>query len=238
MFTGIVQAIATITQVQEQPGLRTFTLEFPPGFCQDLEIGASVATDGVCLTVCALPTPTSAQFDVMQQSLAITTLGSYGVGQRVNVERAAKEGAEVGGHILSGHVDFTATLLAIEHSASNYKIRFGFAPEFAPYLFAKGYVAINGASLTISAIDKQAHWLEVWLIPETRRATVFEEKAVGEQLNMEIERNTQVIVDTVRELLPALVQDLVQDLVQKSLAAARDADAASAQHSDTVSKTA
>ena len=111
MFTGIVQATAGIAAIHDRAGLRTFTLDFPEGFCHDLAIGASVATDGVCLTVTEILSPTQANFDVMLQSLNITTLGSYSQGDRVNVERAAKDGAEIGGHPLSGHVDFTGTLV-------------------------------------------------------------------------------------------------------------------------------
>ena len=111
MFTGIVQATATIAALEDRSGLRTFTLEFPPGFCQDLAVGASVSTDGVCLTVTEILSPTQAAFDVMLQSLNVTTLGSYQQGDRVNVERAAKDGAEIGGHPLSGHIDFTGTLM-------------------------------------------------------------------------------------------------------------------------------
>ena len=85
MFTGIIQAVATIAALHDQDGLRTFTMEFPEGFCQDLAIGASVSHDGVCLTVTELLSPTHATFDVMQQSLAITTLGSYLVGEALNV---------------------------------------------------------------------------------------------------------------------------------------------------------
>ena len=111
MFTGIVQATAGIAAIHDRAGLRTFTLDFPEGFCQDLAIGASVATDGVCLTVTEILSPTQANFDVMLQSLNITTLGTYQQGDRVNGERAAKDGAEIGGHPLSGHVDFTGTLV-------------------------------------------------------------------------------------------------------------------------------
>lgn len=218
MFTGIVQAIATLAQVHEQPGLRTLTLDFPPGFCQDLAIGASVATDGVCLTVTDILSPTQAQFDVMQHSLAITTLGSYAVGQRVNVERAAKEGAEVGGHILSGHVDGIAHLQDITPTETNYKIRFALPAPLRPYVFAKGYIAINGASLTVSDIDRQAGWFEVWLIPETRRATVFEDKRVGDAVNIEIERSTQVMVDTVRATVAEQLGRL-QPVLEELLAA-------------------
>lgn len=213
MFTGIVQAVATIAHLQERPGLRTFTLEFPEGFCEGLAVGASVATDGVCLTATDILCPTRARFDVMQHSLALTTLGCYASGQRVNVERAARQGAEVGGHILSGHVDGTAQVLEIVPTQTNYKIRFTLPAALAPYVFAKGYIAINGASLTVSEADRQAGWFEVWLIPETRRATVFEDKRVGDAVNIEIERSTQVIVDTVRDTL----RDTVRDSMAASL---------------------
>lgn len=218
MFTGIVQGIARIANLQDRPGLRSYHLEFPPGFCQGLEIGASVAVDGVCLTVTALHGENGAAFDVMQQSLAITTLGGYRQDGRVNVERAAREGAEIGGHPLSGHVDFCARIAAIRQLENNYVLRIAVPPEWLRYLFAKGYVAINGASLTIAEVNRQESWFEVWLIPETLRMTVFAEKAVGAALNLEIERSTQVIVDTVQAiladklgpLLPALEQLLQQ----------------------------
>jgi len=199
MFTGIVQATAVIATIEDRPGLRTFTIEFPDGFCRDLAIGASVATDGVCLTVTEIVSPTQARFDVMQQSLAITTLGRYAVGRRVNVERAAKEGAEIGGHPLSGHVDCVAQLAVVRQSENNRVWRVAVPPQFARYIFAKGYIAIHGASLTVAEVNRQESWFEVWLIPETRRATVFEDMAVGDLLNIEIERSTQVVVDTVRE---------------------------------------
>lgn len=199
MFTGIIQGTAKIAAVEDREGLRTFTLEFPPGFCQDLAIGASVSVDGVCLTVTHIATPTVASFDVILQSLNVTTLSGYGVGTRVNVERAAKDGAEIGGHPLSGHVDFSTTIASIRSSDTNRVLRIAIPEAFRKYVFAKGYIAINGASLTVSEVNRAEGWFEVWLIPETRRMTTFEEKKVGDRLNVEIERSTQVVVDTVRE---------------------------------------
>ena len=199
MFTGIVQATATIAALEDRSGLRTFTLEFPPGFCQDLAVGASVSTDGVCLTVTEILSPTQAAFDVMLQSLNVTTLGSYQQGDRVNVERAAKDGAEIGGHPLSGHIDFTGTLMERRAFDNNLVWRVAVPEPFRRYIFAKGYIAIHGASLTVSEVNRTEGWFEVWLIPETRRATVFEGKQAGDRLNIEIERSTQVMVDTVRE---------------------------------------
>lgn len=212
MFTGIVQGIATVDTLTDRPGLRSFRLRFPPGFAAGLEIGASVSCDGVCLTVTALHGDDAASFDVMQQSLALTTLGGLVEGSAINVERAAKDGAEIGGHPLSGHIDVTGTLLSIRQPDNNHVLRIGLPPRWMRYVFAKGYIAVNGASLTVAEADRQAGWFEVWLIPETLRMTTFGEKAVGGTLNIEIERSTQVFVDTVRDalderlgpLLPAL----------------------------------
>lgn len=199
MFTGIVQGMGTIESINDHDSLRTFEIEFPGGFCDGLAIGASVSIDGVCLTVTQIASPTSASFDVMLQSLNITTLGDYVVGSRVNIERAAKDGAEIGGHPLSGHVDFFAVVETVTIIEGNKVIRFSVPPEFMRYIFAKGYIAVNGCSLTISDAHKSENWFEVWLIPETRRMTTFEEKKAGDRLNIEIERSTQVLVDTVRD---------------------------------------
>jgi riboflavin synthase len=215
MFTGIVQGLATVSAVTDRPGLRSFTLGLPPGFCDGLAIGASVAVDGVCLTVTALRGDSAADFDVMQQSLALTTLGTLVTGAPINVERAAKDGAEIGGHPLSGHVDFQATLLQVRRPENNHVLRIGVPAPWMRYVFAKGYIAVNGASLTVAEAQRErdgAGWFEVWLIPETLRMTTFASKAEGAALNIEIERQTQVFVDTVRSaieerlgpLLPAL----------------------------------
>jgi riboflavin synthase len=211
MFTGIVQGVATIKRIQDQTGLRTIQLAFPAGFDHDLQIGASVATDGVCLTVTKL-FEDAAEFDIMQQTLAITTLGSYAENVQVNVERAAKDGAEIGGHPLSGHVDFVAELVQIRQLENNYVMRIAVPKEWMRYIFAKGYIAINGASLTIAEVDREANWFEVWLIPETLRMTVFGQKKVGDSLNIEIERQTQVVVDTVRNMLQETLGPLMPAL--------------------------
>ena len=199
MFTGIIQGMGSIASINDHDKLRTFVLKFPEGFCDGLEIGASVSIDGVCLTVTTLLTPTRASFDVMLQSLNITTLGDYAVGQNVNIERAAKDGAEIGGHPLSGHVDCVAVVDRVTVNEGNKVVRFSVPPQFMRYIFGKGYIAVNGTSLTVSDANRAENWFEVWLIPETRRVTVFEEKKEGDRLNIEIERGTQVVVDTVRD---------------------------------------
>ncbi len=221
MFTGIVQGTAEIASINDHDAIRTFEIEFPEGFCEGVAIGASVSIDGVCLTVTHILSPTRLSFDVIHQSLKITTLGEYETGQRVNIERAAKDGAEIGGHPLSGHVDFFAVVDTVSVFEGNKVMRFTVPAEFMRYIFAKGYIAVNGCSLTVSEADKGQNWFEVWLIPETRRMTVFEEKNVGDRLNIEIERGTQVVVDTVRdsvrETLGKLQPVLEALLIEKGL---------------------
>jgi riboflavin synthase len=214
MFTGIVQGVARIVQVTERSGLRSLRLRFPAAFDAGLAVGASVSVDGVCLTVTSLQ-DSGADFDVMQPTLVLTTLSSLAQGDPVNVERAASQGAEVGGHVLSGHVDLRATIAELHEPENNRVLRIAVGAPWMRYLFAKGYVAVNGASLTIAEAHRErdgSGWFEVWLIPETLRQTTFAAKRVGDALNIEIERATQVIVDTVRDavderlaaLLPAL----------------------------------
>jgi riboflavin synthase len=215
MFTGIVQGIAQVQSITQRPGLVSLQLQLPAAFDDGLAVGASVAVDGVCLTVTARPAPQQARFDVMQQSLALTTLASLAAGSRINVERAAKDGAEIGGHPLSGHVDFLAHVQQLREPENNRVLRIQVPAPFMRYVFAKGYIAVNGASLTVADAQRErdgSGWFEVWLIPETLRMTTFADKAEGAALNIEIERSTQVFVDTVRDaiedrlgpLLPAL----------------------------------
>lgn len=203
-----MQGMGVIEAINDHDGLRTFEIDFPEGFCDGLEIGASVAIDGVCLTVTQVISPVRASFDVMLQSLNITTLGHYATGQRVNIERAAKDGAEIGGHPLSGHVDFCASIDRVTVMDGNKVIRFNVPAQFMRYIFPKGYIAINGTSLTIAETNKAEHWFEVWLIPETRRVTVFEEKREGDMVNIEIERGTQVVVDTIRDTVQETLGNL------------------------------
>jgi riboflavin synthase len=218
VFTGIVQGLARVEAVDSRAGLHTLRLSFPPGFATDLQVGASVSVDGVCLTVTRVEDERTASFDVMQQSLQLTTLSALSPGSRVNVERAARDGAEIGGHPLSGHVDFQGTLLEIRRPENNYVLRFGVPAPWMRYVFAKGYIAVGGASLTVAEADRQAGWFEVWLIPETLRVTNFGDLQLGSRVNIEIERATQILVDTIRDalderlgpLLPALEEVLRQ----------------------------
>ena len=215
MFTGIVQGVARVARLSDHAGLRCISLEWPSAFAQGLAVGASVAVDGVCLTVAKLRGDHAADFDVMQQTLSTTTLGSLVPDGAVNVERAARDGVEIGGHPLSGHVDVMARLAELRQPENNHVLRLAVPAPWMRYVFAKGYIAVNGASLTVAQAGREpdgSGWFEVWLIPETLRMTTLADKRVGDTLNIEIERSTQVMVDTVRDavaeklgpLLPAL----------------------------------
>jgi riboflavin synthase len=225
MFTGIVQGTAQVSGIEARAGLHTLQVQLPPGFDGDLQIGASVACDGVCLTVTERPAPNRVVFDVMAQTLQLTTLGALRVGSGLNVERAAKQGAEVGGHPLSGHIDLTASIAEIRKPDNNHVLRFAVAAPWMRYVFAKGYVGVDGCSLTVAQAHRQpdgAGWFEVWLIPETLRMTTLGAKGLGDAVNIEIERSTQVMVDTVRDVLDQRLGPLLPLL--EALAAERGID--------------
>jgi riboflavin synthase len=211
MFTGIVKGLGRISSIQRRSGLVTFDIELPSGAETDLEIGASVAVDGVCLTVTST-TGRYATFDVMLETLARTTLGDLRDGSSVNIERAAKDGAEIGGHPLSGHVDCVVKVADVQTPENNRVLTLEVPAPWIRYVFAKGYIALNGASLTVASADKRNSTFTVWLIPETLRMTTFGEKAAGSRINMEIERSTQVTVDTIRDFLEERLGPLLPQL--------------------------
>lgn len=205
MFTGIVQTCASITSLQTKPGLIQFGVEFSEPLHNRLHIGASVAIDGVCLTVVRTAS-NEVFFDVMDETIRKTTLGTLEKGRRVNVERSASLGDELGGHLISGHVSGTADIVNVEKPENNHVVTFRVSPEYMKYIFPKGFIALDGASLTIVDVDKAACTFTVWLIPETLRVTTFGFKRVGDQVNLEIDSRTQVIVETVEGLLPTLIK--------------------------------
>lgn len=200
MFTGIVQSSQALVRVDEKPGLKSFHFDFPPALRQGLALGASVAVDGVCLTVAALEGRDVA-FDVMAQTLAVTTLGTAVAGRRFNIERSAKMGDEIGGHPVSGHIDCTTRIVAITAPDNNRFVDYAIPRQLAKYIFPKGFIALNGCSLTVADVDVARGVFRVCYIPETLRVTTHGEKRVGDSVNVEIDRQTQAIVDTVERYL-------------------------------------
>ena len=204
MFTGIVQQCVPIHWLDKKPGLVRFSLLLQGQLAEGVNIGASIAINGVCLTVTEFkPCDSGLEvfFDMMQQTLSLTNTAEFVSGSAVNVERSAQAMQEVGGHIVSGHIDAQAEILTIEHSENNCKMRFQVPQNLSKYLFNKGFVALNGCSLTIADCSAEDGWLDVWFIPETLRATNFGQLSPGAKVNLEVERATQAIVDTVERVL-------------------------------------
>lgn len=197
MFTGIVQGIAKVTEIIAAPGLSTLVIDFPASKVEGVTTGASVAINGTCLTV-TRQDGTRLYFDAMQETLRLTTLGDLSPGDVVNFERAARIGDEIGGHLLSGHIHTTARIVEIIRPENNVTLWFEIPAEWSRYVFAKGYIAINGASLTIGEV--QDNRFNVHLIPETLRATTFGTVEEGQDVNIEVDSQTQTIVDTLARL--------------------------------------
>jgi len=199
VFTGIVQAYREVLAVEDLTDLRRLQLDLT-GMVDDLILGASIAVNGVCLTVTAIDKG-HISFDVIRQTMATTTLGNLVVGQRVNVERSYRVGDEVGGHIVSGHIATKATLARVEQSDNLRKLWLRAPQEWLRYLLLKGFVAIDGASLTISDLNISEQCFAVSLIPETIERTNLGSIAVGEDVNLEVDSQTQGVITTVERLL-------------------------------------
>ena len=204
MFTGIVQGTAEVVAIQEADAFRTHVIVLPENLGEGLEIGASVAHNGVCLTVTAIDGE-RVSFDLMRETLRVTNLGELAVGDRVNIERAARFGDEIGGHAMSGHIMAQAELVELDESPNNRRLWFELPHALGRFLFAKGYIGVDGASLTIGEVRRATaeHGPRfcVDLIPETLHRTILGVRVPGDRVNIEIDPQTQAIVETVERVL-------------------------------------
>ncbi|MBV8045857.1 MAG: riboflavin synthase subunit alpha [Paludibacterium sp.] len=198
MFTGIVQGTGELVALEEKQNFRRHVIRMAPEMLEGLVPGASVAHNGCCLTVTSVEGDRVA-FDLMQETLRVTNLGALRLGDRVNLERAARFGDEIGGHAMSGHIFCQATVVDVVRSADNLTLWFELPLEAMKYVLTKGYIGVDGASLTIGAVE--ARRFCVHLIPETLQRTTLGARAPGERVNIEIDPQTQAIVDTVERVL-------------------------------------
>ncbi|RTZ16815.1 riboflavin synthase subunit alpha [Vibrio aquaticus] len=198
MFTGIVQGMAEIVSIDKRDKFQTHTLKLPGALSQGLDIGASVAHNGCCLTVTKI-SGELVDFDLMQATLSLTNLGELEPGSRVNIERAAKFGDEIGGHSMSGHISLVGEVTEVIDTPNNRTIWFEVPAEKIKYVLAKGYIGLDGCSLTIGEVE--GNRFSVHLIPETLQRTLFGERQVGDKINVEFDPQTQAIVDTVERVL-------------------------------------
>jgi riboflavin synthase len=198
MFTGLIEERGTIVAIDQLPDAARFTIRGSKALA-DAERGDSICVSGVCLTVLEQTADTFTA-DVMEQTLAISTMRGAAVGQNVNLERAARAGDRLGGHIVQGHVDGTGTVLSVTPSQDWTVIRFSLAPELAPLVVNKGSITVDGVSLTVSTISDAAEaqqWFEVSLIPETLTVTTLGLRQVGDSVNLE----TDIVARHVERML-------------------------------------
>lgn len=203
MFSGIVQTTLILEEFNKQNDFASLVYRFPAAMAQGLKLGASVAQNGVCLTVRTLDENVDGSFrvsfDAIAQTLKLTNLSDLKAGSAVNIERAARFGDEIGGHVVSGHVFGCVRVLDVDKDDLNMRIVFERPAELRPYLLNKGFVSLNGCSLTIAEVSSDT--FTVCLIPETRDVTTFGSTVVGDRINLEIDPSTQATVDTIKELM-------------------------------------
>ncbi|MEQ8483605.1 MAG: riboflavin synthase subunit alpha [Pseudomonadales bacterium] len=199
MFTGIVQGLCPVVAVDDEPGIRRLQLDLT-GHADGLVPGASVAVNGACLTVTAID-GARVRFDVIHETLGLTNLGDLARGSVVNVERSFRVGDEVGGHVVSGHVSGVASVQRVETGRNQRDVYFQVPPGLMKYLSYKGFVALDGASLTLSYVDAAAAVIGVSLIPETIARTTLGFVEPGHRVNLEVDAQTRSIVDTVERVL-------------------------------------
>jgi riboflavin synthase len=186
MFTGIISDIGTVRHLEQKGDL---TARIGSGYApESIEIGASIACDGVCLTVIDRGADgRGAWFDVSisAETLSKTRLGIWAEGSRVNLERALKVGDELGGHIVSGHVDGVAEIVAMAEEGDSTRITFRAPEPLAKFIAPKGSVALNGTSLTVNEVDGACFGVN--FIPHTKQATTWGEARQGDKVNLEID---------------------------------------------------
>jgi riboflavin synthase len=181
MFTGIIEELGEVVAWSQGPDAARLTVRAPLAV-SDAKHGDSISVSGVCLTVVDQG-PDWFTADVMAESIAMSWFDALAPARRVNIERAAHVGDRLGGHIVQGHIDGTSALLSTEDGSAWRVLRFTLSPDVAPLVARKGSIAVDGVSLTVSAIGRD--WFEVSLIPETLVATTLGALAPGDRVNIE-----------------------------------------------------
>lgn len=200
MFTGIVQGRGEVLSVQPEGRRVRLRVALPERSRAPIEVGASVALAGVCLTFVE-GGPEDAAFDVIDETLRLTTLGALAPGDPVNVERAARMSDEIGGHLLSGHVSGRARIVAREEGPTHLSLTLRVDPGLAAYVLPKGFIGLDGCSLTVGETVSADGEFQVHLIPETLRVTTLGELQPGDALNVEVDAMTRAVVDTVERVM-------------------------------------
>ena len=201
MYTGSVQGVEKIQDIHQGDGFITIIVSDTQDFFEDVFIGASVAIDGVCLTVTKIAREQKQiHFDISNVTLDLTTLKNLQIGDEVNVERSAKVGSENGGHNLYGHIEGTASIKQLERRGETFHIDIEIPNGNIKYFFLKGFIGLNGCSLTVNRVDRDSNEISIDLIPETLRLTTWKNIQVGDHVNYEIDQTTRTLVDTLENI--------------------------------------
>ena len=198
MFSGIVQSLGTIVSIDETSEIVTLEVQASEDFTKGLKVGDSVAIDGVCLTLTKSESDRMF-FDAVPETLNKTLIKSYTKGTKVNLEPSLRFNDSVGGHIMSGHIHTTGHINQVEIHGNAKDIVIDAGVDWGKFLFEKGYIGINGCSITLGEITEGR--FIVHLIPETLRATNLDNLVYGNQVNLEFDQNTITIVETTERIL-------------------------------------
>ncbi len=199
MFTGITRGTFPVTRVERKPDLLRFAVSLPGALLEGLQLGASVAIEGVCQTVVAIDGH-EVLFEAIRETLDKTTLGELAKGGLVSVERSYRIGDELGGHEVAGHVTGMGLLDAVRREGDVCDLRIAVPKSWMRYILPKGFIAVDGSSLTVGETDPEGAFF-VHLIPETLRLTNLGRKRQGDRVNIELDARTVAIVDTVERVL-------------------------------------
>lgn len=199
MFTGITRGLFPIVRVAREPDLLRYWVDLGP-LAEGVELGASIAIDGVCQTAVERE-GSVVRFDAIRETLERTTLGRLEPGSRVSVERSVRVGDEIGGHEVSGHVFGTGEIVELRRESHDVAVEVRIDADRMRYVMPKGFVALDGSSLTVGETDPAAGTFWVHLIPETLARTHFGTASVGDRINVELDARTVAIVDTVERVL-------------------------------------
>ena len=198
MFSGIVQEIGIIDSLVEGNEHLTITVSCSKDFAKDKKVGDSVSVDGVCLTI-TKKTNSTLTFDAVKETLDRTIIKNYAKGSYVNIESSLSYGGSVGGHLMSGHIHLKGIVKEVLIVGDSKDIVIDTSSEWSKYLSEKGYIGINGCSITIGKINDSR--FQIHLIPETLKTTNLDNLVFGDEINLEIDQSTIVIVDTTERVL-------------------------------------
>lgn len=212
MYTGITKGLYEVISLNKAPGLINYTVNLSAELCTNLQLGDSVAVDGVCQTVVNIEN-THVSFQAIQETLDKTTLKELQLGRYVSIERSLRVGDEIGGHEISGHIFGTAVIHQKMIEDNNLTLIIQCNPDWMKYILTKGFIAVDGSSLTVGETLPEQGLFYLHLIPETLRLTNFANKEINDNVNIEFDHTTKTIVDSIERILtPQRIQSILKQV--------------------------